>query len=142
MFHFSLSSTTYNYKAINPTNNTTQRNPIQNQPNTYFHNKQKWGFRKINREKEREKDPPGHIGLISENQPGITAEIQSGCCSLLLPSTSIVTAKTPFSSSSSLGLFTWKSVDPTTLSSAISLSLFLYLSKTPQPQHTVSEAMK
>ena len=111
MFHFSLSFSTYNYKAINPTNNTSQRNPIQNQPNTYFHNKQNWGFRKNKyrereREREREKDPPGHIGLISENQPGITAEIQSGCCSLLLPSTSMDTDETPFSSSSSLGLFT------------------------------------
>ena len=57
MFHFSLSFSTYNYKAINPTNNTSQRNPIQNQPNTYFHNKQKWGFRK-NKERERERERP------------------------------------------------------------------------------------
>ena len=85
-----------------------------------------------NRKRNSEGDPPGHIGLISENHPGITAEIQSGCS--LFPSSSIDTVEaedTPFSSSSSLGLFTGKSLDTITHSSAIPSSFSL--------SHTVSD---
>jgi hypothetical protein len=95
---------------------------VSQQPNTYL-TRNKDG--RASRKKEMERDPPGHIGLISENHPGITVDIQSGCS--LFPSSSMDTAdaETPFSSSSSLGLFTGKSVAPLTPSSAMASSLSL-----------------
>lgn len=67
----------------------------------------------------KRRNPPGHIGLISENQPGITAD-------MLLVS-SISTETTPLSFPS-LGLFTGKSVGTETttpLSSAINKKIVL-----------------
>lgn len=65
---------------------------------------------------KRQGNGPGHIGLISENHPGITADMQLG--SLPLASTSMVAAEAPVSSSS-LGLLTGKSTAVTPLSSAM-----------------------
>ena len=48
---------------------------ISQQPNTYIIINKDGVLE--NRKRNRERDPPGHIGLISRNHPGITAEIQS-----------------------------------------------------------------
>ena len=75
----------------------------------------------------RVKNAPGHIGLISENHPGITEDIPLASLTLLevlmlspLVSMAAAAEETPFSSSS-LGRLTGKSVQLTgaPLSSAI-----------------------
>lgn len=93
--------------------------------------------------KENENNSPGHIGLISENQPGITAEIESGCVLLLLESVSKDAGAPPFSSSS-LGLFTGKSAAAADPVSAMKNMFFLFLcysaetiKKTKEKSHSI-----